>query len=171
MTCLSALASTRDIPLMKVVTLAPLTGELSEQLRARLRRLLTQIEGLQELVPATGSWMPPIDLCERADAILVRVEIPGVSAEDVKITLREGVLKIEGRKKHDPAVSEPGAAESGPARFLCLERAYGTFVRSLSLKWSIDIDRVSARLANGVLEIQLPKARSCGQEIIITITE
>jgi HSP20 family protein len=132
--------------------------------------LLTQIEGL-EFVPATGSWLPPIDLCERPDAILVRVEVPGVSPEDVKITLLEGVLRIEGRKKRDPAAGEPGGAEGGPARFLCLERSYGTFVRSLSLKWSIDTERVSARLANGVLQIELPKAKSCGQEITITITE
>jgi HSP20 family protein len=136
-----------------------------------LRRLLTQIEGLQELVPATGAWLPPIDLCERSDTILVRVELPGVAPDDIKITMRDGILKIEGRKKHDSGVAESGNTENGPVRFICLERSYGNFSRSLSIKWSIDCERITARLANGVLQIELPKSKSCGLEITIAITE
>jgi len=150
--------------------LSPLPGEFSEQLREQLRRLLMHFDELQALAPSPGAWLPAVDLCEMADAVLVRVELPGISPEALRVTIRDDLLKIEGRKEPEPA-ADPAAKGERPIRFLCLERSYSAFSRSLLLKWAIDPERVSARLENGVLQIHLPKARSCGREILVPIEE
>ena len=151
--------------------MSPLSGEFSEQLREQLRRLLTQFDEMRALAPTPGEWLPPVDLCEMEDAVVVKVEVPGVSPQDVRLTILDGVLKIEGRKER-PALAD-GATGNGekPLRFLCLERSYGAFARSVSLKWMIDVQQVTARLSGGVLLIRLPKAQECGREILIPVTE
>jgi len=149
--------------------LSTLPGEFSEQLREKLRWLLMHFDEMRSLAPSPGAWLPPIDLCEMDDAILVKVELPGIPAEDVRLTMLDGVLKIEGRKERSPVAGQ-GPNEEKPVCFICLERSYGTFARTVPLKWPIDLRHVSARLANGILQIRLPKARECGREIIIPIT-
>jgi HSP20 family protein len=146
-----------------------LPEEFSAHLREQLRRLLMHFEELRAFAPAPGVWLPPVDLCELEDALLVKVELPGVRREDVRLTILDSVLKIEGRKEQ-PAASS-GASGERPIRFLCLERVYGAFTRSISLKWLIDAQQVSAQLTNGVLHIRLPKAPQCGREIVIPITD
>ena len=89
----------------------------------------------------------------------------------MRISMQEGVLKIEGRKERPPLTANHVADDEKPLRFICLERAYGTFARSVALKWMIDVQHVSARLANGILQIRLPKAQGGGREIVIPITE
>jgi HSP20 family protein len=148
--------------------LTPLTGELSEQLKERLRRLLTQCEELRAMEAQPGAWHPPIDLYEMKDAIMVRVEVPGVARERLRISLTDDVLKIEGRKERAP---DPSEGAGRPMRYICLERSYGGFVRRIALKWPVDPERISAHLADGVLQIRLPKAQSCGREIVIPVSE
>lgn len=123
------------------------------------------------MATSPGAWLPPVDLCEMEDAILVNVEIPGVARESVRISLHDGILKIEGRKERPSLTANHVAEAEKPLRFICLERAYGTFARSVALKWIIDVQHVSARLTNGILQIRLPKMQSGGREIVIPITE
>jgi HSP20 family molecular chaperone IbpA len=151
--------------------LSTLPGEFSEQLREHLRRLLMHFDELRALAPQPGVWMPPVDLCEMEDAILVKVELPGVAIEDVRVTIHDSLLKIEGRKERASPASNSAINEEKPLRFLCLERSYGPFARTVSLKWMIEVQQVTARLANGILHIRLPKAQGCGREIVIPITE
>ncbi|HZS06651.1 MAG TPA: Hsp20/alpha crystallin family protein [Blastocatellia bacterium] len=149
--------------------LNPLPEEFSEQLRKQLRRLLVHFDEMRAQTPTPGAWMPPLDLRELDDAILVNLEVPGIPYDHLRITVMDGTLKIEGRKER-PASRQAAEAEK-PLRFLCLERSYGSFTRKVSLKWPIDVDGISSWLANGILYIRLPKARVCGQEIVIPITE
>jgi HSP20 family protein len=155
---------------MTTGSLSPLSEEFSAQLRDQLRRLLLHFDEMRALAPAPGAWLPPVDLCEMKDAVLVRVELPGVAMADVRVSLLDSVLKIEGRKERPAPGKDAGGAEK-PLRFLCLERSYGAFTRRVSLKWMVDVEQVSARLVNGILEVRLPKARSCGREIVIPIDE
>ncbi len=141
--------------------------EISAQLREQLRRLLVHFEDVPLSSPKPGGWQPAIDLCEMPDAIVIRVELPGVERADVNLSILDNVLKIEGLKQR-PASSD-GAGER-PLRYLCLERAYGKFERTIALKWSVDVERISARLKDGLLEIRLPKAISCGREVPIPIS-
>jgi HSP20 family protein len=156
---------------MSTGSLSPLPGDFSERLREQLRRLLLHFDELRLMATSPGAWMPPVDLCEMEDALLVNVELPGVARDSLRISIEDGMLKIEGRKERPPLTVNQGADDEKPLRFICLERAYGAFTRSVALKWMIDVQHVSARLANGILHIRLPKAEGCGREIVIPITE
>jgi HSP20 family protein len=148
-----------------------LSLELSDQLRDRLRRLLVRVDELRALAQQPGAWVPPVDLYEADDAILVRVELPGVAASHLRVTLRDSLLKIEGRKEAETPNPEEVRDQDRPARFLCLEREYGTFSLTLAIKWQIDIDRSTAQLTAGVLNVRLPKVATSGREIVIPIAE
>jgi HSP20 family protein len=149
--------------------LSPLPQEFSERLRDQLRRLLLHFEELRFAAPPSpGSWLPPVDLYEMEEAVIVRLELPGVAANSVRVTMLDGMLKIEGTKE---SYTPPVHDQEKPLRYLCLERTSGTFARSVQLKWTIDLARVSARLSNGLLEIRLPKAQASGKEFLIPITE
>ncbi len=151
--------------------LSPLPQEFSERLRDQLRRLLVHFEEMRAAAPPTpGSWLPPVDLYEMDDAVIVRLELPGVPAASIRITILDGVLKIEGAKEtYNPATQ--AAEQDKPLRYLCLERLSGTFARRVQLKWTIDWAHVTAKLAHGILEIRLPKAQASGKELLIGITE
>ena len=150
--------------------LSPLPVEFSDHLREQLRRLLLHFDEMRMLVPPTpGAWAPAVDLFEMEDTIIVRLELPGVAASDFRVTLLDGVLKIEGRKERVQTAAEESAER--PLRYLCLERASGNFMRRVPLKWVVDTEGISTHLNDGILEIRLPKAHEAGREIEIPINE
>lgn len=152
-------------------SLSPLTAELSLQLREQLRRLLVQFDEMRALAATPNTWLPAVDVCEMEHYILVRIELPGVALEQLRITLRDHALKIEGRKERANLTGRLLPEDERPLRFLCLERTYGSFAFNLALRWPIDAAQVSAQMADGVLQIELPKTSACGREITIPITE
>ena len=95
-----------------------------------------------------STWSPSVDVTEAEDDIVVTAELPGVKSEDVKVTVDDNVLTIEGEKKKE--------SESGEGRAHRLERSYGCFVRSFRLP-AVDADNVSASYSEGVLKVSLPK--------------
>jgi len=99
-----------------------------------------------------ATWAPMIDVCERADEILIIVEMPGVDKADVQLSWNHGVLTISGQKRQQL----PGKQ----TRYLCLERAYGQFRREIEINVPIDRKAAKAELDNGLLRISLPKASS-----------
>ena len=101
------------------------------------------------------------------DVIVIRIELPGVAKEDISLSILENVLKIEGSKQRS---SNSDGADEKPLKYLCLERAYGKFERTIALKWGVDVEKISARLKDGLLEIRLPKALSYGREVPIPIS-
>ena len=151
---------------MPIHVISSLPEGLSEQVREQLRRLLMHLEELPTVGLAPGAWMPPVDLCEMSDAIVIRIELPGVRQEDLRVSILDNALKIEGRKQR---VTPSGAEAEKPLRFVCLERSYGNFARTIALKWPVEVEKISADLADGVLQIRLPKTKSCGREVLIPI--
>ena len=152
-------------------TLSPLPQEFSERLRDQLRRLLVHFEEMRAAAPPTpGSWLPPVDLYEMNDAVVVRLELPGVAVSSVRVTMLDGTLKIEGTKETSSLTNQPAELDK-PLRYLCLERTAGTFSRRVQLKWTIDLAHIVAKLSNGLLEIRLPKAQASGKELLIAIIE
>lgn len=136
--------------------------------------MLTRLEEMRAMTlgsSAPVTWAPPVDVCEMEDAILVRVEAPGVVPEHVRVTLFDNVLKIECRKERENFTGKLLSEEERPIRFLCLERTFGGFTFSLSLKWPVDAPNISARLADGILQIRLPKNGDCGREITIPVSD
>lgn len=149
--------------------LNPLSVELSDQLRDRLRRLLVRVDEMRAQAQQPGAWHPPVDLCEMEDAILVRAEMPGVSLAHIRVSMLDSRLRIEGRKERE--VEEPLSEEQRPLRFLCLEREYGAFSLQVTIKWPVDAEQMTAKLLEGVLHVRLPKTNACGREIVIPIVE
>ncbi|HEX2489445.1 MAG TPA: Hsp20/alpha crystallin family protein [Blastocatellia bacterium] len=154
--------------------LSPVSRDFAEQLREQMRRMLARLEEMRAVTlgsSAPVAWAPPVDVCEMDDAILVRVEAPGVPPEHARVTLLDNVLKIECRKERDSFTGKLLPEEERPIRFICLERTFGAFTFSLQLKWPIDTPNISARLADGILQIRLPKNGDCGKEITIPVSD
>jgi HSP20 family protein len=94
-------------------------------------------------------WMPAMDLVESGDHFVLRADLPGMSEDDVKIELEEGTLTISGERKAEHEEKEEG--------YYRVERAFGSFSRSLTLPKGINPDAVSASFDRGVLEVRIPK--------------
>ena len=94
-------------------------------------------------------WVPAIDLVERDDQLVLRADLPGLDRDDVSIEVKDNVLTVTGERKAEHEEKAEG--------FHRVERAYGTFSRSLTLPEGIDADAVTAEFDKGVLEVRIPK--------------
>ena len=97
----------------------------------------------------TRRWLPPMDLVETPDHYVLRADLPGLSDGDVNVQLEANVLTISGERKAEHEDQQEG--------YYRLERAFGTFSRSLTLPDGVDPDGVQAHFDRGVLEIRVPK--------------
>jgi HSP20 family protein len=101
--------------------------------------------------PATaGAWAPALDVEETEDAFTLYIELPGVSIDDVDVSLEENVLTIEGERRF--------YAERQDDAFRRVERAFGRFHRAVRLPDRVDPEHVTATHRDGVLTIEVPKA-------------
>jgi len=96
-----------------------------------------------------GAFAPSVDVMEDKDQITVKAELPGMAKEDIKISLENGVLSIQGEKKAEKEVKEGG--------LLRQERSYGSFYRAFTLPAGVDGSKATANYKDGVLELMLPK--------------
>jgi HSP20 family protein len=98
---------------------------------------------------ATTAWAPALDISERKDAYLVTAELPGMKAEDLDITMEDGLLTIQGERHF--------AHDSSEQQFHRVERRYGAFRRSITLPAHVMAEGIQASADNGVLQILVPK--------------
>lgn len=96
-------------------------------------------------------WLPSMDLVESADHYVLRADLPGLDDGDVNVQLEDNVLTISGERKAEHEQQQEG--------YHRLERAVGSFARSLTLPDGVDPDGVDARFDRGVLEIRIPKPK------------
>jgi len=97
----------------------------------------------------TESFSPKIDISEKGNQLLIDAEVPGVKKEDLKITLQDNILTIEGEKKN--------VSEENGEKYFRTERSYGSFKKSFSLPEDVDSEKVDAKFKDGVLSISLEK--------------
>jgi len=138
-----------------------------QRLRDRVGRLFAALQEATEAENplASGAWAPPVDLSETQEAINLRVELPGVSADQIKIGLCNTKLRIWGEKKRRPA-------RRRIISYLCSERSYGQFNRVVPLRWTLNVRAAEAKLENGVLHIRLPKLDDRrGGEFIVAVKD
>ena len=138
-----------------------------QRLRDRVGRLYAALEEANEAENplASGAWAPPVDLCETDKMISVRVELPGVSVEQIKIGLTNTKVRIWGEKKRRPA-------RRRIMSYLCSERSYGKFNRIVPLRWTICVRAASAELKDGMLHIYLPKIEDRrGSEVLVAVKD
>lgn len=98
---------------------------------------------------APRSFSPSVDIFEEKEAIVVAVELPGVKAEDVNITVENDLLTISGERKFD--------RREGKGDWHRVESTYGTFTRSFALPKTVSAENIDANLDAGVLTVRLAK--------------
>lgn len=134
---------------MKPRELDPLRDILS--LQERMNRLFEEslLRG-RELKPAqAAAWAPTVDVYETAEAFVILAELPGVSEDDVDITVDGEEVRLRG-ERHLPGPR--------PESFERLERSYGPFTRSFHFEQEVDPDRVTAEFKDGLLRLEVRKA-------------
>jgi HSP20 family protein len=114
-------------------------------------------------LPVESTCQPLSDIVEVDDAVRVLLEIPGVPATSVQVRVLGNRIEVTGEKIPD--------FPPGETSFLCLERIFGKFQRAFEVRGSVNLGEVSARMANGILVITIPKvAERRGRERRIPVT-
>lgn len=156
------------VEMIKVAHVAGLEQLELERLRDEVGRLYATLQEATdaEAAPQPGEWSPPVDLCESEAAVTIRIEVPGVRAENIRVGLTGAQLRVYGEKKRR-------VPRGGSLQHLCSERAFGPFNRIVSLRrWTLSVREASAELSNGVLIVHLPKATERrGAEFRVTVKE
>ena len=129
--------------------------------RTRPFKFVPDIDSLFEGLPLAGTHLlgardrlgaptlvPRVDIIESGADITTRFEIPGFELADLEVTVEDNVLTVKGSRSHDLAEG---------ATYRHRELADGEFSRSITLADNVDSDQVTARLANGILEVVVPK--------------
>ncbi len=112
------------------------------------RRLPLKKDGGEEGFTLT-EWIPPVDIAEDDKEYAIKVELPGVNKEDVRVSVEGGVLSMSGERKAEK--------EEKNKKYHRIERTYGSFARSFTLPEGTASDKVSADFKDGVLRVHLPK--------------
>jgi HSP20 family protein len=96
------------------------------------------------------AWNPSIDVFEKDNRLITRIDLPGLKKEDVKVEVEDGRLTVSGERKHE--------AEEKKEDFYRCEREYGSFYRTVPLPEGAKVEDVKASFENGVLEVSVPLA-------------
>lgn len=123
--------------------------DVSNRLNRIFRRPTAHADAGQEMLLA-ADWTPSADISETDSAYLIKTEIPGVNKEDVKVTLQNGTLTIQGERKLEK--------EEKGKKYHRIERSYGSFMRSFQMPDDADENSVKAEFKDGVLNVTLAKS-------------
>jgi len=94
------------------------------------------------------TWAPRIDVFEKNQRLVTRIDLPGMKKEDVKVEVTDGQLAISGERKHEK--------EEKGEKFYRSEREYGSFYRAVPLPEGAKVEDVKAMFTDGVLEVSVP---------------
>jgi len=120
---------------------------MSDRLNRVFARPTLSTSGREALTVA--DWMPTVDISETDSEYLIKAELPEVKKEDVKVTVENGVLTLQGERRQEK--------EEKGKKYHRVERSYGSFVRSFTLPESVDESAVKAEYKDGMLNLHLPK--------------
>jgi len=123
-----------------------------EDLMGRYNRILgtSRTGGDSKDLFSRSDWAPAVDIKETDQAFTIEAELPGMDKKDVKVTVQDGVLSIEGERKHEE--------ESQDKKLHRIERYYGSFMRRFTLPDNVDENSVKASFKDGLLTLTLQKA-------------
>lgn len=132
---------------MNLTRWTPVTGLAALEID-RLNRMFESAFNSEPL--DQSAWLPPVDILETADKdVVVRVDLPDVKREDIKVGFENNQLTIEGERKFK--------TDETRDQYHRVERGYGTFRRSFSMPAAVDASRIEADYRDGVLSITLPR--------------
>jgi HSP20 family protein len=120
-------------------------------MRQAMDRMLDESFARGAETRGTGAWLLPMDAYITDDAIVIRADVPGITAENLDITLEGDALTIRGEIQRE---------EADNRKYVLLERPVGRFERTLTINTPINHDAVEAAFKDGVLTLTLPKAEA-----------
>jgi HSP20 family protein len=100
------------------------------------------------MAPRTAAWSPGIDVFEKENRLVTKIDLPGMKKEDVKVEVTDGFLVISGERKSE--------VEEKKENYYRCEREYGSFYRTVPLPENVKLEDVKATFADGVLEVSIP---------------
>jgi len=112
----------------------------------------------KEEVPR-GAWSPPVDILERGNELILKVDLPEVSQSEIEIKVEGNTLIIQGERKF--------LKETPEENYIQIERRYGTFHRTFTIPSIIDQGNIKAAYKDGVLRIVLPKRKEAHPKQIL----
>lgn len=122
--------------------------DMSDRLNRVFTRSASRTSGGKEQL-TVADWVPTVDISETDGEYLIKAELPEVKKEDVKVTVEDGVLTLQGMRHQEK--------EEKGKKYHRVERSYGSFVRSFTLPESVEEGGVKAEYKDGVLSLHLPK--------------
>jgi HSP20 family protein len=98
--------------------------------------------------PEGGAWLPRVDVFEKDNRLVTRVDLPGIKKEEVKVEVGDGYLTLSGERKLEKEEKKDNVYRT--------EREYGSFHRAVPLPKGVKLEEVKATFADGVLEVSVP---------------
>lgn len=150
------------IPSLFGGTPARQSGDPFVSLQREVNRLFEDVfRGFGGTPAALGENVPRMNICETEQEYRLEAELPGVSENDVEVTLNDDVLTIRGEKQ--------GERSNKQENYHVMERSYGSFMRSVRLPFAASAEDINASFQDGVLTVILPKqaAQAAAQRIEI----
>jgi HSP20 family protein len=107
---------------------------------------------------SVADWAPSVDISETDSEYLVKAEVPGIDKKDVKVTVQDHLLTLQGERKQEK--------EEKGRRFHRVERSYGSFFRTFEIPEGVDESKLKAEFKDGVLTVHLPKTEKAVSKAI-----
>ena len=137
-------------------------SEIAQKIQDDVKKLVKGFSDGDVAAYAMGMWVPMADIVENSEEVHILVDLPGISAQEVEVTLTGTELKVHG--------SSPEKGELESAKFHLAERRHGPFSRTFSITASVDPKQVSAKVHDGLLEVVFPKKpESKAQQIKVEV--
>jgi len=114
-----------------------------------LDRMASRRLGAGEAENAVADWVPAVDIVEDDARFVLHADVPGVTAEDIDVSMDNGILTVSGERRTEQASEGDG--------FRRVERAHGRFLRRFTLPDTADAENITAKSSNGILEVSIPK--------------
>ena len=121
-----------------------------EDMTNRLNRLFGKLPSAATDGEAFADWAPAMDVQETETEYVLKADLPAVKREDVKVSVEDGILAVEGERKMEK--------EEKNNKFHRIERSYGKFVRRMAVPSDVDQQKLQAEFKDGVLNVHLPKS-------------
>jgi len=112
---------------------------------------------------AAASFVPPVDIYEDAQKLVLKLEVPGIEEKDLEVRVEDHTLTVKGERKFE--------AEEKEQNFHRIERRYGSFFRAFTLPSTVDTETVAASYNAGVLKLELKKKPEAQPKQIKIIVE
>jgi HSP20 family protein len=126
-----------------------LLSQFQNDINQLLERNYAENQDADSSKVVTSQWVPAVDIQEKEDRFILKADLPGIPAEDIDITMDNGVLTLKGERTDENEEEREG--------YHRIERVRGSFYRRFSLPDTADASRIEAKGKNGVLEIVIPK--------------